>query len=185
MIFVKSEDVRTSTLPSPLVPTKGPPTCWSGGPLVHQPRVLLSFGTMKTFLIKTIVSLALIAAPTSFAAATALDISQLKAVPEKNYLVTLELNGKQERLNVKVEGNKAKVINSSDQALKAAEGQFRPHPSQPGVFAVTLQTKQGAMTQIWIFRPDGTAAIRENPDRGEQQSAVPVKGDSVEPTAKQ
>ena len=141
---------------------------------------------MKTFLIKSILSLTLIAAPTSFAAATALDISQLKSVPEKNYLVTLELNGKQERLNVKVQGNKAKVINSSDQALKAAEGQFQPHPRQPGVFAVTFQTPRGAMTQIWIFRPDGTAAIRENPDRGEQQSAVPVTGDSIElPAAKQ
>jgi hypothetical protein len=140
---------------------------------------------MKTFLTKTIVTLALIAAPASFAAATALDISQLKSVPEKNYLVTLELNGKQERLNVKVEGNKAKVINSSDQALKAAEGQFQPHPRQPGVFAVTFQTKQGAMTQIWIFRPDGSAAVRENPDRGEQQSAVPVTGDSIDlPAAK-
>ena len=135
---------------------------------------------MKTFLLKTIVTLALIAAPRSFAAATALDISQLKSVPEKNYLVTLELNGKQERLNVKVRGNKAKVVNTSDQALKAAEGLFRNHPSQPGVFAVTFHTPHGAMTQIWIFRPDGSAAIRENPDRGEQQSAVPVTGDSIE-----
>ena len=140
---------------------------------------------MKTFLIKSILSLTLIGAPTSFAAATALDISQLKSVPEKNYLVTLELNGKQERLNVKVQGNKAKVINSSDQALKDAEGQFRSHPRQPGVFAVTFQTPRGAMTQIWIFRPDGSAAIRENPDRGEQQSAVPVKGDSIEVLGKQ
>ena len=91
-----------------------------------------------------------------------------------------------ERLDVKVQGNKAKVINSSDQALKAAEGQFQPHPRQPGVFAVTFQTPRGAMTQIWIFRPDGSAAIRENPDRGEQQSAVPVTGDSIEvPAAKQ
>ena len=113
-------------------------------------------------------------------AAAKLDVSQLRDVPEGNYLVTLELNGKQERLNVKVDGNKAKCVNSSDPALKNIEGEFRPHPQQGGIFVVTFRTPRGAMTQIWIFRPDGAAAIRENPDRGEQQSAVPVSGNSIE-----
>jgi hypothetical protein len=36
-----------------------------------------------------------------------------------------------------------------------------------------VQTFRGS--QLWIFRKDGAAAIREVPDRGEQQSAVPVK----------
>mgnify|MGYP003575045965 FL=1 len=113
-------------------------------------------------------------------AAAKLDVSQLRDVPEGNYLVTLELNGKRERLNVKVEGNKAKCVNSSDPALKNMEGEFRPHPQQAGIFAITFRAPRGAMTQIWIFRPDGAAAIRENPDRGEQQSAVPVSGNSIE-----
>ena len=114
-------------------------------------------------------------------AATKLDISRLTSVPEGNYLVTLELNGKTERLNVKVQNERAKCVNSSDAALKGMEGVFRRHPQQQGVFIVSFRSPRGAMTQIWIFRPDGAAAIRENPDRGEQQSAVPVSGDSIKP----
>lgn len=114
-------------------------------------------------------------------AATKLDVSRLTAVPDGNYLVTLESNGKPERLNVKVDGNKAKCVNCSDETLKNAEGEFRAHPQQRGVFAITFRSPKGNMTQVWIFRSDGAAAIRENPDRGEQQSAVPVTGSSIEP----
>ncbi len=116
----------------------------------------------------------------SFAAAK-LDVSQLRAVPDGNYLVTLEQNGKEERLNVKVEGNRAKCVNASNAALKDAAGDFRPHPQQNGVFIISFRTTQGSMTQIWIFRSDGAAAVRENPDRGEHQIAVPVTGSSIEP----
>lgn len=113
-------------------------------------------------------------------AATKLDVSELTAVPDGNYLVTLESNGKQERLNVKVQGNKARCVNASDASLKNMTGEFRLHPQQNGIFVISFRSPRGTMTQIWIFRPDGAAAIRENPDRGEQQSAVPVKGDSLE-----
>jgi hypothetical protein len=114
-------------------------------------------------------------------AATKLDVSQLTAVPDGNYLVTLELSGNQERLNVKVQGNRAKCVNSSGATLKGMTGEFTPHPQQNGIFAVTFRVPTGNMTQIWIFRSDGAAAIRENPDRGEQQSAVPVSGTSIDP----
>jgi hypothetical protein len=95
--------------------------------------------------------------------------------------VTLELNGKQERLNVKIQGNRAKCVNSSDATLKGIAGEFTPHPQQNGIFAITFRAPTGNMTQIWIFRSDGAAAIRENPDRGEPQSAVPVSGTSIDP----
>jgi len=111
--------------------------------------------------------------------ATRLDVSQLRAVPEGNYLVTLELNGKQERLNVKVEGNRAKCVNSTDASFQGIEGQIQSL-QKPGVFGVRFRAPTGMMSQIWIFRPDGAAAIRESPDRGEQQSAVPVSGNSIE-----
>ena len=39
------------------------------------------------------------------AAGAKLDVAELKAVPDGNYLVTLELEGKQQRLNLKVQGN--------------------------------------------------------------------------------
>ena len=95
--------------------------------------------------------------------------------------MTLELNGKQERANVKVEGNKAKCVNSTDTNMKNMEGKFEAHPQQPGVFRVSFLTPKGYMSQIWIVRSDGAVAIREIPDRGEQQGAVPVTGTSIEP----
>jgi hypothetical protein len=109
---------------------------------------------------------------------TKLNVEQLKAVPDGNYLVTLELNGKQERLNFKVQANRAKCVNATDPSLKQIEGQFQAQGS--GSFVGRFQGGSFRGSQLWIFRPDGAAAVREIPDRGEQQSAVPVKGDSIE-----
>ena len=53
-----------------------------------------------------------------------------------------------------------------------------------GVFLIRFQNNQGAMSQVWIFRKDGTAGVRELPDSGELQSAVPVKDDSLTPPKK-
>lgn len=117
--------------------------------------------------------------------AEGLDIANLEAVPEGNYLVTLEMNGKQQRLNLKVQGNRARCVNASTPALKGAQATFEPHPSGNGMFVARFRGAQLTSTQLWIFRPDGIAAIREAPDRGEIQSAVPVKSDSLEaPKAK-
>lgn len=135
---------------------------------------------MKPLVRNILTFVLLVLASSTCLAAAKLDVSQLRAVPDGNYLVTLELNGKQERLNVKVQGNKAKCVNSSDTSLKNMEGEFRPHPQQNGIFVISFRAPTGSMTQIWIFRSDGAAAIRENPDRGEQQSAVPVTGNSIE-----
>jgi len=44
-----------------------------------------------------------------------------------------------------------------------------------GVFLVQLRGKGYVATQYWVFRADGTAAIKEIPDRGEKQEAVLVK----------
>jgi hypothetical protein len=43
-----------------------------------------------------------------------------------------------------------------------------------GVFMVQLQGKGYVATQFWVFQADGSAAIKEIPDRGEKQLAVPV-----------
>lgn len=109
---------------------------------------------------------------------TKLDVSTLRSVPEGNYLVTLELNGKQERLNFVVQGEQARCVNSTRADLKDVRGVFKRHES--GIFLGRFQGGSFRGSQLWIFRRDGAAAIREIPDRGEQQSAVPVKGDSIE-----
>jgi hypothetical protein len=112
----------------------------------------------------------------------AISVADLKTVPDGNYLVTLELQGQIERLNLLVQGNRLKCVNSSDLKLKSVQGQFQFKDN--GLFVASLHGGQFDASQIWIFRADGTAAIREVPDRGEQQSAVPVKGNSIEPPKK-
>jgi hypothetical protein len=39
-------------------------------------------------------------------------------------------------------------------------------------------------SQFWVFRSDGSAAVKEVPDRGERQTAIPVHDDSIEPPKK-
>ncbi|MDB6071454.1 MAG: hypothetical protein JWL81_2625 [Verrucomicrobiales bacterium] len=51
----------------------------------------------------------------------------------------------------------------------------RISPIGNGVFMVQLRGKDYRASQFWVFRPDGTAIIREIPDRGEKQLAVPEK----------
>jgi len=106
----------------------------------------------------------------------------LESVPDGNYLVTVEVNGASQRLNLKVQGNRAKCVKSSDSSLARVEGQFQPFRGpQYGDRAFVARFRNGLGSQVWIFRSDGSVAIREVPDRGEQQSAIPVKNDSIEP----
>ena len=53
-----------------------------------------------------------------------------------------------------------------------------------GVFMISLQNENHRASQFWLFRKAGGATVKEMPDRGEQQSAVPVDNDSIEPTGK-
>jgi hypothetical protein len=103
-------------------------------------------------------------------------------MPDGNYLLTVELNGEQQRLNLKIQGGRGKCMKASDPSLANVEGQFqKPDPKfqlPPNSFLARF--RNGLGSQLWIARPDGSFAVREAPDRGEQQSAVPVKGDSLE-----
>ena len=49
-----------------------------------------------------------------------------------------------------------------------------------GVFMVSLQNENYRASQFWIFREGGGARIKEIPDRGEQQEAMPVADDGIE-----
>jgi hypothetical protein len=105
----------------------------------------------------------------------------LESVPDGNYLVTVENNGAPQRLNLKVQGNRAKCVKSADPSLARVEGQFQPFRGpQYGDRAFVARFRNGLGSQVWIVRSDGSVAIREVPDRGEQQSAVPVKTDSLD-----
>ena len=112
-----------------------------------------------------------------------LSVSTIKTVADGNYLVTLEIEGKPQLMNLSIQGGKAKCVNSSDPKLKTVQGQLQYNAD--GVFLARLQGGGFGASQVWIFRADGSASIREIPDRGEQQSAVPVSGTTLEkPTKK-
>lgn len=110
--------------------------------------------------------------------------------PSGHYLVTLELAGEPARINVEVQGKTVKCVKSTIPELEGMEGEIITFRTQgrvlPGVesggYLVRMRNANRAMSQIWIFRKDGRAAVREIPDRGEMQSAIPVKDDTLELT---
>lgn len=101
-------------------------------------------------------------------------VPDMKSMAEGNYLVTLDGD---KLMNVAVKDGKATCVKSSDPAKKGMQGMIQNMKS--GVFLIRFQNNQGVMSQVWIFRKDGTAGVRELPDSGELQSAVPVKDDSL------
>lgn len=103
----------------------------------------------------------------------------MKSMADGNYLVTLD-GGK--LMNVAVEDGKATCVRSSDPGLKGIQGGIQA--IKGGVFLIRFKNEQGAKSQVWIFRENGTAGVRELPDSGELQSAVPVKDDSLTPPKK-
>jgi hypothetical protein len=109
--------------------------------------------------------------------AAQLNVMEMRSVPDGNYLVTLEIDGKELLLNLKVTNNSAKCVNSANPQWKGAEGKFQQLGI--GTFRLSLQNEAIRATQAWIFRKDGSAAIREAPDRGELQKAVRVSDDSL------
>jgi hypothetical protein len=106
-------------------------------------------------------------------------VPDMKSMADGNYLVTLD-GGK--LMNVAVKDGKATCVKSSDPGLNGMQGSIQNMKS--GVFLIRFQNSQGAMSQVWIFRKDRTAGVRELPDSGELQSAIPVKDDSLTPPKK-
>ena len=109
----------------------------------------------------------------------ALDVFELKAVPPGHYLVNLQAEGTNCQVNVEVKGSTGKCVNASDPRLKGFEGQFELIGN--GVFHVMFRNKDYTASQWWLFRKDGSAVVKEVPDRGEKQTAVPVADDSLQP----
>jgi hypothetical protein len=67
--------------------------------------------------------------------------------------------------------------------LKGLKGEFQLIGN--GVFIVSLHNNNHRASQFWLFRPDGTATVKEVPDRGEKQLAQPVASTSIEPPKKE
>ena len=108
-----------------------------------------------------------------------LDVLEMKSVPDGNYRVNLQAGGTERLVNIKVKDNSARCVNSSDPRLKGLEGKFELIGN--GVFRVVLQNKEYAASQWWLFRTDGSATVKEVPDRGEKERAIRVPDERLEP----
>ena len=102
---------------------------------------------------------------------------QMKTVPETNFLANMEVNGQQIQANFDVKDNFARCVATSDPRLKGLQGQFQLIGN--GVFLISLGNDQHRASQFWVFREDNNATIKEIPDRGERQRAVPVASNSL------
>jgi len=69
-------------------------------------------------------------------------------------------------------------MTTDDGQLKGLQGKFQLIGN--GVFLIYFQNDHHRASQFWVFQKDGTALVKEVPDRGERQVAVPVKDDSLE-----
>ena len=105
-------------------------------------------------------------------------VLEMKSVPDGHFLVNLQTDGKDRLVNIEVKDNAAKCVNSNDTRLKELQGRFQLIGN--GVFVIFFQNENHRASQHWLFRQDGTAAVKEVPDRGERQTAMPVKDESLE-----
>ena len=108
------------------------------------------------------------------------DVMKMTAIPDGNYFVALQIEGEGpvHRLNLECKDGKLKCVNTDEPRL--ADWKGRSMSIGNGVFMVQMAGGGVMATQFWVFRPDGTAAVKEVPDRGEKQNAVPVKGTGLE-----
>lgn len=107
-----------------------------------------------------------------------LDVLAMKRVPTGFYDVSLQLPGETYKARLVLKDNMAGFVSADNVKLKGLSGRFQLIGN--GVFLAQLVGENHRASQWWIFHPDGTASIKEIPDRGEKQKAIPVedpKGD--------
>jgi hypothetical protein len=105
------------------------------------------------------------------------DVMELNAIPPGNYLVEIRVEGATRLANFKVEGDRLECVESTFASAVGMRGVSFPVGN--GVFMVQVRNRHHAATMFWAFRPDGGAAIKEVPDRGENHTAVPVEGTTL------
>lgn len=131
--------------------------------------------TMKT-LITTIAAACLLCMAghgALLASETKLDVLNMKEIPEGLYAVQMELEGKPETVTVVIRRNRAGFVKASHQKLEGLSGGFELIGN--GVYLARLSGSKHAASQWWLFHPDGTATVKEIPDRGEKQVARPIE----------
>ncbi len=102
-----------------------------------------------------------------------LDVLKMREIPTGVYDVALQLGGETCTVKLAVKADRAAFVESSTRKLEGLAGDFELIGN--GVFLARLAGKNHRATQWWIFQPDGTATVKEIPDRGEKQTAKPAK----------
>ena len=110
--------------------------------------------------------------------ASEVKVLEMKSVPDGHFLVNLQGQGHSRLVNIEVKDNAAKCVNSDDAQLKGLQGKFQLIGN--GVFLIFFQNENYRASQYWLFQKDGTAVVKEVPDRGEKQTAIPVETDSLD-----
>lgn len=105
----------------------------------------------------------------SVAGAESLDVLKMSEIPPGSYEVQLQYEGTPATVKLNIEGNRAEFVKSSLSELEGLSGNFELLGN--GVFVARLSCKAGGASQFWVFKSDGTAAVKEIPDRGEKQFA--------------
>ena len=98
-----------------------------------------------------------------------LDVLNMTEIPAGTYDVQLEDHGKKETVKLAIKNDRAKFVKSTSPTFDGLAGSFELIGN--GVFVAHLSCKSGNATQLWLFRPDGTARVKESPDRGEKEVA--------------
>ena len=106
-----------------------------------------------------------------------LDLSKLKSPPEGRYAISLLIAGQEVKTEFVIKANVATCVKSdkapAPRVIKGSSGRFRAYGN--GVFGIILRGDGFTASQQWVFQPDGSALVKEVPDRGEKQRAVPMK----------
>jgi len=98
-----------------------------------------------------------------------LDVLKMQEIPAGSYDVQLQYEGKNETVKLSIKNNRATFVKSSSSKLEGLSGGFELIGN--GVFFARLSCKAGGASQWWVFHPDGSATVKEIPDRGEKQTA--------------
>lgn len=106
------------------------------------------------------------------------NVLEMKSVPDGHFLVNLQVGGQERLLNIRINGSVGECVTSDDTRFKGLRGEFQLIGN--GVFLVFFQNDHHRASQYWLFQSDGRAVVKEVPDRGEKQTAIPVSGDSLE-----
>src|SRR5688572_21844775 len=108
------------------------------------------------------------------------DVTKIVQFPPGNYLCSLLIQGKDQKLNFEVKGEELVCVNATEKGMIGLRGKHQLLGGN-GVFQVQLRGGAFAATQFWVFNKDGSITIKEIPDRGEKQRAVTVNGKTLDP----